>query len=290
MSGVDSVGFRVQLACIWEASARKAGNVHRFRDAHDTTYLDFLTTAAAIGPVFERATEVGVGQTALDAIRAAKAVAGVNVNLGIVLLLAPLAAVPADVDLRTGIQTVLAQLDLKDTQQVYEAIRLANPGGLGKVERHDVHEVPDAPLREAMLVAHFDQVARQYVNDFAEVLDVGIPALKSGIGQFGGVEEAIVYCHLDLLKRFGDGLIVRKAGPGESQEAAQQAQEVLAAGWPHTLESRRRFADFDNWLRSDGNRRNPGTTADLVAASLFVALREGILKVPLALPWSAGLL
>ena len=29
---------------------------------------------------------------------------------------------------------------------------------------------------------------------------------------------------------------------------------------------------------SDGHRRNPGTTADLVAAGLFVLLREGIMK------------
>ena len=36
--------------------------------------------------------------------------------------------------------------------------------------------------------------------------------------------------------------------------------------------------ELDAYLRSDGHRLNPGTTADLVTACLFVALREGILK------------
>ena len=40
------------------------------------------------------------------------------------------------------------------------------------------------------------------------------------------------------------------------------------------------FRELDSWLRSDGNRRNPGTTADLVAATLFAGLRGG--KLPLS--------
>jgi len=42
------------------------------------------------------------------------------------------------------------------------------------------------------------------------------------------------------------------------------------------------------WLRADGNRRNPGTSADLVAATLFVALREELIPLPSPYPWSAG--
>jgi triphosphoribosyl-dephospho-CoA synthetase len=34
---------------------------------------------------------------------------------------------------------------------------------------------------------------------------------------------------------------------------------------------------LDADLRGDGNARNPGTTADLVTAVLFVALLEGLL-------------
>ncbi len=36
-----------RVACIWEATARKAGNVHRGADFPDVTYADFLASAAA---------------------------------------------------------------------------------------------------------------------------------------------------------------------------------------------------------------------------------------------------
>ena len=44
--------------------------------------------------------------------------------------------------------------------------------------------------------------------------------------------------------------------------------------------------DLDAWLRAEGHARNPGSTADLVTACLFVALREGVLTLPNDLPWA----
>jgi triphosphoribosyl-dephospho-CoA synthase len=38
--------------------------------------------------------------------------------------------------------------------------------------------------------------------------------------------------------------------------------------------------ELDFWLRSDGHRRNPGTTADLIAASLFAGIHNGIITAP----------
>src|SRR5262245_58243539 len=88
------VGLCVQLACVWEATARKPGNVHRYRDFEDASYLDFILSAAAIAPVLEGAAGRPVGQTILDAVRATRLVVRTNTNLGIILLLSPLAAVP----------------------------------------------------------------------------------------------------------------------------------------------------------------------------------------------------
>jgi triphosphoribosyl-dephospho-CoA synthase len=286
----NSIGLWTQLACIWEATARKAGNVHRFQGDADSSHLDFLMAAAGIAPVLEKAQTQNVGRTVLDAVRATKNVVRANVNLGIVLLLAPLAAVPTDGRLRSGIETVLDGLDHDDSRQVFEAIRLAQPGGLGQVEREDVRDEPKLPLRQVMqLATERDRVARQYANGFRDVLDVGVPALCRGIKDIGALEEAVVLCQLVLLADSPDSLIARKLGSEPAAEASRRCAEILAADWPATDESRRRFFDLDRWLRADGNRRNPGTTADLVAASLFVALREGMLKVPLDNAWSLGL-
>ena len=71
-----------------------------------------------------------------------------------------------------------------------------------------------------------------------------------------------------------------------AEESRQRAQEVLEAGWPEKIAAREAYADFDAWLRAVGHQRNPGTTADLIAAGLFVALHEGTIPLPCPWPWS----
>jgi triphosphoribosyl-dephospho-CoA synthase len=283
---MPSIGLLAQTACIWEATARKPGNVSPVANFADLTYLDFLLSAAAIAPVFDKAGERRVGETILEAIRSTRQAVRTNTNLGIVLLLAPLAAVPAGHDLKTGIAAVLVNLDIEDARLAYEAIRLAQPGGLGSVRDQDVHAAPTQTLCEVMgVAAQRDGVARQYAGGFAEVFDEGIPALRSGIDRTGSVEGAIIYCYLQLLAHHPDTLIVRKRGSVEAEEASRLARQVIDTGWPTGTDSGRKLADLDGWLRAQGNQRNPGTTADLVTACLFVALRSGILTVPPSLPW-----
>ena len=84
------------LACLLDVTAAKPGNVHRGADFADTTFLDYAASAVAIGPAMRDAADRGVGPTVLDAIRATRAVTPCNTNLGIVLLLAPLAATNGD--------------------------------------------------------------------------------------------------------------------------------------------------------------------------------------------------
>jgi triphosphoribosyl-dephospho-CoA synthase len=102
------------------------------------------------------------------------------------------------------------------------------------------------------------------------------------------MEGAIVHCHLTLLAAHPDSLILRKQGPQEAAEASRRARAVLQSGWPHAPGGRSALADFDAWLRAVGHRRNPGTTADLLTACLFAALRQGIITLPLAIPWACG--
>jgi triphosphoribosyl-dephospho-CoA synthase len=276
---MERIGLYAQLACFLEATARKPGNVHLECDFDDLTYLDFVMSAAAIAPVFAQTENSRVGQLILRAMRATQQVVSTNTNLGIVLLLAPLAVVPSRTGLREGLSAVLDGLDVEDSRAVFEAIRLANPTGLGQVENQDVRDEPTLPLREVMtLAAERDLVARQYTNGFREVFDDGVPALVEGIEKTRCLEDAIVHCHLTLLAKHPDSLIARKRGIPEAEEASHRAWVVL--------EGRASVADFDAWLRAEGRGRNPGTTADLVTASLFVALRTEVLTLPLSLPWT----
>jgi triphosphoribosyl-dephospho-CoA synthase len=183
--------------------------------------------------------------------------------------------------LRTGVEQVLAGLDREDARLAYQAIREANPGGLGEAPEQDVRDEPTQSLREVMaLIAGWDLVARQYADGFREVFDEGVPVLRDSLAHTGWIESAIVLCHLHLMARYPDALIIRKRGQAEAEESAARAQRVLAAGWPQTAEGRAALAELDAWLRAEGRGRNPGTTADLVTACLFVALRERIIQLP----------
>jgi triphosphoribosyl-dephospho-CoA synthase len=288
-SNSTSLAVCAELACTWEARARKAGNVNPEHSFRDLTVGEFYRSAAAIAPVIDGAPHRSVGATVLQAIEATREVVSSNTNLGIVLLLAPLAVVPRPYPLKAGINTVLDALTIDDAKQVFAAIRLANPGGLGVRSEHDVRNEPTLPLREVMGLAHdHDLIARQYVNGFYEVLEEGVPALQLGMQRVNYLEQAIIFCQLALLGRHPDSLIERKRGHHEAKEASRRAQAVLDAGWPQAPLGRRSFAELDAWLRAIRNTRNPGTTADLVTASLFAALREGIIPVPCPMPWSQG--
>jgi triphosphoribosyl-dephospho-CoA synthase len=130
------------------------------------------------------------------------------------------------------------------------------------------------------LAADRDLVARQYANGFREVFEDGVPALIAGIEKTRCLEGAIIHCHLALLAKHPDSLIARKRGIREAEEASRRALAVL--------EGRAEITDLDAWLQAEGRGRNPGTTADLVTACLFVALRTQVLTLPLTLPWTIG--
>jgi triphosphoribosyl-dephospho-CoA synthase len=268
------------LASILEATATKPGNVHPEASFEDLTYEDFVRSAVVAAPAFENAVERGVGATVLDAIQRTRDAVGRNTNLGIALVLAPLAAVPAKTPLEEGIGAVLANLNVRDAEQVYQAIRLANPGGLGRVDCQDIAEAPSVSLLEAMkLAAERDQIAAEYASEFSSVF-AGAKRLARFEPFAERWEDAIVDLHIWLMAQLPDTLIARKCGPEVAAEAARYASSVLSAGGPQSPIGRSRMRYLDTWLRVNGNQRNPGTTADLVAGCLFAALRDGLVESP----------
>src|SRR5205807_252403 len=101
---------------------------------------------------------------------------------------------------------------------------------------------------------------------------------RQALGQGGTLEGAIIACQLRLLARHLDSLIARKLGPEEAAEVSRRARGVLESGWGAGQGDWQVLDELDGWLREAGHRRNPGTTADLVAASLFAALQTGLIS------------
>lgn len=271
---------KLALATLLEVTAPKPGNVHRSADFEDVGFTDFLAAGVAVAPILERAAEQGVGLSVLSAVRMTQATTRSNTNLGTLLLLAPLSAATRRSSLRQGLTEVLSELTPADSDSIYQAIAAANPGGIANVDQLDVHGAAPADLLEAMqLAADRDLVARQYINDFAEVFTVSAWLAESR-ERHGSLTEAIVLSHVRLMAAYPDSLIARKCGLEVASEAAQRAELALAAGEPGDPAYLQALEELDFWLRADGHRRNPGTTADLIAAALFVGLCEGDIQPP----------
>lgn len=271
-----SLAELIETACAMEVMSPKPGNVGPERGFADATIDDFLKSARAIAPVLAKAGDQSLGETILNAVQATRRVVNHNTNLGIILLLSPLARVSSAKPLLEGILEVLDATTVADSRLVYEAIRMAQPAGLGESKEQDLSREPTFNLLECMrLAADRDMIAAQYVNGFQQVLTCGQDWLREAAATSMSQPQQISWLAVRLLAEFGDSLIARKCGPQMSDVVREKAKVLLESGWPIQHHAAARFADFDTFLREGGHRRNPGTTADLIAAILFTALRDG---------------
>lgn len=264
-----------QLACLLEVSAPKPGNVSPGRHFADLTYEDFLTSAVAIGPAFTRVADQPVGETIRQAIEGTACWTKTNTNLGIVLLLAPLAKAAASGagELRGELRRVLDETTVDDAREVYAAIRRAKPGGLGRSDAQDIASEPDVTLLEAMrLAADRDGIAREYATAFAVTFERGAPTLAHARADGLPWSDAVVETYLSLLAHSVDTHIVRRTGVAAAERVSMLAREVLEAGGVRSAAGRQAVDEMDRALRDGRNSNNPGTTADLTAAAIFVTL------------------
>ncbi|WP_236783883.1 triphosphoribosyl-dephospho-CoA synthase [Azospirillum humicireducens] len=281
-------------ACRLELLALKPGNVHIHAEGHGMSVAQFLDSAAAIAPILATP-GCRVGEAILRAVAATRDVAGCNTNLGIVLLLAPLAAAALcrekDEPLRMRLARVLDTLSVADAADAFAAIRLALPAGLGGAAQHDVAEAPRVDLRAAMAAAaDRDLIARQYVTAFADVFTFGVARGRSALRRGASPAEAASAIHLGFMALHPDTHIARKHGAAVAEQVREQAfrlERRLAVDpvFGGTASGRqdgaaRRLLAFDRALKRRG--LNPGTSADLTVACLFVLRLAGELP---AGPW-----
>lgn len=275
----------VRWACTLEATAPKLGNVHPTAPFADLRWSDFAVASDLLADSVTA--HPNVGSAVLAAVRASQSRKLSNVNLGIALLIAPLHRASENASVfqptsqphpntrqaqQLALAEVLAGLSPQDAADVFAAIRLANPGGLGESPEMDVRDTtqpPDDLLAAMRLASTWDLIARQYASGFDGVYSTVTPILEREITAQGDLLIGICHAQLALLAEWPDTLIARKCGDQEATRVQLYAQRLLQQqatfgddGWQ----------EFDDYLRADGNRRNPGAIADLIAAGLYVLL------------------
>jgi triphosphoribosyl-dephospho-CoA synthase len=280
LTGVE-IAWAAQLACLFEASVDKPGNVSPGIGFSDARFEDFAASAVAIGPALRDAGLATVGETIATAVGDTRRLVATNTNLGMILLLAPLARAVASREAGTGLRAavsgVLDSLTVQDARLAYEAIRVASPAGMGEVDRHDVsRDDVTVTLREAMDAARErDSIAREYVTDFEITFVLGAGTLSRCWEGGVAFSDAILTAFLTILAAVPDTLIARKNGQAMAEEVSRRAARVLSSGGSVSERGRAGLGELARELGDEAHALNPGTTADLVAASIFVFLTEG---------------
>ncbi|SFM43138.1 triphosphoribosyl-dephospho-CoA synthase [Methylobacterium pseudosasicola] len=257
------IGTLYRAACLAELDALKPGNVHAYAAGHRMVVADFVTSADVSAPELARA-GAGTGERVRAGIAATLAAVAQNTNLGIFLLCAPL-AVAAERGLSVG--AVLDDLDAADSVAVFAAIRLANPGGLGRAAKHDVAAEAPASLRAAMAeAADRDRIARAYGTGFSDIGLIGLPALAEARAQGLDPSWCTTAIHLAYLRSVPDSHIARKAGASVAEGVRLEVEAVLS-GLDLAARPAEPLLALDASLKARG--LNPGTSADFTVATLF---------------------
>lgn len=311
INSIDDLMRCVNLASLLELSGwPKPGNVHRTRNYKDTRFEHFLAGISAIQPNFkkfcnnvyndsekidENYSYVKLGLFFREAAKKMmKWQKGGNVLLGHILILAPLVAAAAIClkfniekfeNFTSNIKKVIDDSTVEDTINLYEAIKICNPGGLGRIEQYDIHSIDsignikkdNINLKKIFeLSKDYDLISSEYSSGFAIILNKGLPFYFDTFNQTNDINKATVNTFLKILSEYPDTLIIRKSGISDAQNISQKADRILKKGGISTNAGLKLIKKLDNILYEKNGKLNPGTTADIIAGIIFCSLLFGL--------------
>ena len=300
----------LECAILFEVSADKPGNVNLIVGFEGTRYEHFLASAVAATPSFEWAakrgvgvslgkihiSDVGLGRIIKDCVADINAwQRGGNTLLGTVILLSPIAVAAGMTstkeehifkipELRENLKLVVESTTPEDAVDVYEAIKIANPSGLGTVPELDTNDPNSVnkirkekiSLYDIFVIASkYDAVCSEWVKNYPITFDVAYPYLVEQTRKTENLNIAIIHTFLKVLAEHPDTFIARKVGMETARESSSMATEVLKLGGLETSAGRESLREFDHELRKSSNLLNPGTTADIIAAALALSVLGG---------------
>ena len=307
----DLVSRCASLAALLEVSAYpKPGNVHRTRDLATTRFEHFLAGGIATLPAMRRLAlngyETVKGKKSWNSIKVGSQILrsvkeslvwqkGGNVNLGIMLLCSPLAAAGGAVlseeavikraTLRGSLRNIITSTTSEDAVDVCKAISLSAPEKvLGRVDELDVLDKStiNRIRREGLTLqdlfskcASRDSICSEWITTFEIIFTEGYRYLRSSIERSIDTNSAIVNTFLHILSRHPDSLVRRKAGSEKASKMCEEARAILTEGGASSEAGLQSLWKWDDTLQRAGGLLNPGTTADLLAASIFILLLEG---------------
>ena len=278
-----------QIACCLEVSSFKPGNVHRNREYDDIKYHHFLSSGIAFGNIIYEASQDNkdIGKYIKLAVIESKKWSPTNANLGIIMLHIPIGMSSGKIDefnenvLKKEIISTTKNTTVNDAINVYDAIEIAMPN------INPPKEGPDAQKNDAKqelieknltlydvfkISSTWDSISKEWAEGF-NISFKGYKLLNEYYDEYNNINLATTKTFLSILSEHPDTLIARKKDLDTSKMVSEMAKDILDNGF-----KKEDIEEFDKFLSKEGNKLNPGTTADLVASSLMIFLLDRIDK------------
>jgi triphosphoribosyl-dephospho-CoA synthase len=286
----DYVARSAQLALLLEVSAYpKPGNVSRTHDFVDTRYEHFLSSSVAVYPVLREAAARGRGKGEGMGELVRRGVeesiewqSGGNTHFGALLLLTPLAMAAGACEssdmgeIKRKAEGIMLNTSVDDAVEIYRAFPEAEVKVRRDVPELDVmDEASLKAIKEKKLSlyeilkisASYDLISRELVGGFERTFRYA--RLLRNFAEERSINDAITHAYLRLLSEEEDTFVKMKFGTEKSRYVKERAKEIVRGGY-----ELKEIEEFDEELIKEGI--NPGSTADIMAAALFIAILEGL--------------
>lgn len=275
-----------QLAMVLEVSATpKPGNVDRDHNYADTRFEHFLTSAVGMYPVLEKAanSSSGIGSLIREAVKESSLwQRGGNTHFGALILLIPLVMAAGrceNIDcLKAQVQKIVKASTVEDAVEFYRAftearVHVKHVDDLDLSDAESISKIQDRGLTLFNLMeisSSYDMIAEEWVAGFQKTFDCA-SSIRDKIGKYG-INDAVVLAFIELLSANKDTFIQTKFDSKKAEEVSMRASGIPLIGDIEDI--KKRIRSFDEQLLREGI--NPGSTADMIIAGLFISLFEGM--------------
>jgi len=183
------------------------------------------------------------------------------------------------------VNRVIEDATIEDTINLYKAMRICKPGGLGTIDKYDIYNNSAfEQLREDKITLKkifqfsmdYDLISKEYATGFSIVIDMGVPYLFNTFIQTNNINETVVNTFLYILSEYPDTLIIRKIDKKSAQAVSNLALKVLKHKGIASKKGLRLALKYDKKIQKKNGLLNPGTTADILAGVIFCALIFGL--------------
>jgi triphosphoribosyl-dephospho-CoA synthase len=275
-----------QLAMVLEVSATpKPGNIDRDHNYTDTRFEHFLASAVGVYPILEKAarSKSGVGSFIHEAvIESSRWQKGGNTHFGAFILLIPLVMAACRCEnkicLKSELKKVVKETTMDDAVEFYRVfsearVKVKPVDDLSLSDNASINKIKVKRLTLFNLMeisSSYDMIAEEWTDGFKKTFECAA-SIQDKIRKYG-INDAVVLTFMDILSNYKDTFIQTKFDGKKAEEVSMRAKEILQRG--DIEEVREEIRSFDEDLLKGGI--NPGSTADIIIAGLFVSLFEGM--------------